>query len=141
MQAWAQEFVEVWKKNNRFIAESVLRAINENPNISGKYRLEDMEQLFLGAVAMMEEELTGRGSEIRDTYINSAIPGILNQDQGETLSSLVHQVTFNCTLVYTLLIPMLSAEHREQAGKYLMWWYANLNRDIVKIGLEVGAKP
>ncbi len=138
MQAWAQEFVEVWKANNRRMAEAVLKAIRQNPSIAMSYTLEDLEQMFLGSLAMMQEELEGRGTDIRDTYINSVMPGIFAQ--GEKLSSLVHQVTFNAVLVYNLLIPEVSEANREDAGNYLMWWYANLNRDIILVGLENGVK-
>jgi hypothetical protein len=139
MEAWASEFLEVFKGRKVPVAEVVLRGIQQNPDLPVKeYSVDDLVQMTDGFIAMMAESLEGRSTEIRDTYVNSVIPGILAQ--GQPLASFVGQITMNCVLIYNELIPYVSSEHREKAGWFLINWMVQYNSDIVRIGLEVGVK-
>ncbi len=135
MEAWASEFVSVWQASNTRLAELVVAAIEQNPSITQKYQVTDFEQIMLGALAMIREELSGSSRDARDAYMQTVFPGLLAQ--GEPLAAIVNQVTLNAVIVYNELIPRISKENRDRAGQFLMWWYAAFNGEIVTVGLEV----
>ncbi|MRG94792.1 hypothetical protein [Polyangium spumosum] len=135
MESWAAEVVELWKKNRIPLAERTLQALQQNPHVPVKsYTFEDFIQMVDGTGAMIAEELEARGSDVRDTWLNSVVPGILSQ--GQPLSALVGQVTMNAIVIYNLLVPLASEEHRAKIGSFIQNWYAKFNTDLVAVGLE-----
>jgi hypothetical protein len=138
MEPWAREFIDLWHTRKHHIAEVVLQAIQNNPDLPVKnYSLEDIVQIFEGFIAMITEAIEGKSSDTRDTYMNTVIPGLLAH--GQPLSGIVGQVTMNAVLVYKELVPYASEAHRTQIATYLTNWYVQFNADIVKIGIESGA--
>lgn len=132
MEAWATEFVELWQARNTKIATDTVAALERNPNVTLKYAVSDLEQMFLGALAMIIEELSGSPSrEARDAYMESLWPTLMAE--GEALGGIISQVTFCAVLVYNELIPSISEMHRAKAGEFLMWWYAGFNAYIVTL--------
>lgn len=139
MEAWATEVLSLWTSNRGRIAEIWLDAVSKNPYLPMKtYTIDDMLQMADGMSAMMAEELQGQGSDIRDMFMNSVIPGILAQ--GQPLSATVGQITMNGILLYSFLVPLASEENRPHVGSFLLKFYIRMNQDIVKIGLDAGAK-
>jgi len=138
MEPWAREFLDIWQARKLRIAEVVLEACQQNEDLPVRsYSLEDMVQIFEGFIAMISEALEGKSSDIRDTYMNSVIPGLLAQ--GQPLSGVVGQVTMNAVLVYNEIVPHASEAHRAQIATYLTNWYVKFNADIVQIGIDVGS--
>ena len=139
MDAWAQHFVEVWKANRVAIAEAVMAAVKRNPHYPVKeYSIEDAHQVFDGLLAMMLEHINGEGNEIWDTYVNAVVPGLLSQ--GNPLSALVSQCTMNGIVLHQLLVPRAHEEYRDKISEFLINYYAYLNSETVRVGLENGAK-
>jgi hypothetical protein len=144
MLPWAQELMDTFKARNSEISAMIVRACEQNPDMKGRFTLSDAEQMMLGVQAMMIEELDERGNDVRDTYMNTVIPGIISQggeaNQATMLCALVSQVTFNAVLVYNDLIPRLSAAHQDDASYFFCWWYARLNAEITQVGLAIIAR-
>ncbi len=139
MDAWAQHFVKVWQDNRVAIAEAMIAAVRSAPNMSHKdYTLEDVQQVFDGVLAMMVEKINGEGAEIRDTYMNSVVPGLL--DQGNSLAGLVGQCCMNGMIIHNLLVPRAQKKYRAQISEFVINYYAALASDTVTVGLENGAK-
>lgn len=139
MDAWAQHFVELWQENRVNIAQGILEGIRRNPYLPVKeYSLDDIHQMFDGALAMMMERIAGEGNDIWDTYMMSVIPGILAQ--GQPLSAFVGQITMNGMVLHQLLVPIAREEHRDKISEFLTNWFVHINSETVKIGLEVGCK-
>ncbi|HRI71463.1 MAG TPA: hypothetical protein PK156_44825 [Polyangium sp.] len=139
MEAWATEFITVWEKNRVQFAQAGLDAIQGNPLLPVKeYSLSDSLQFLDGTTAMMREVLTGSGTDVRDMYFNSVIPGIIAQ--GQPVSGFVAQVTLVAVVFASSLLPQIRKKHRDQAAKFLAEFYMEFNYQIVKIGMEMGAK-
>ena len=138
MEAWAIEFLDLWQSNRVRIAEAVRDSVQRNTFMPVKgYTVDDLLQMVDGVTAMIREELEGTGSDVRDTYMNAVIPGLLAQ--GEPLSGMVGQTTMNAVVVHGLIAPQASEKHRDQISTFLTNWYSKFNLDIVKVGLESGA--
>jgi len=139
MEAWAREVVDLWRDNRVRLAEVTLQAVLQNPNMPVKaYTVEDFLQMVDGTSAMIAEELSGQGSEIRDTWLNSVIPGVLSQ--GQPLSGVVGQITMNALVIYNQLVPRASEENRAKISTFIINWFAKFNTDLVKVGLEFGVQ-
>jgi hypothetical protein len=139
MEAWASEFLEVFKTRKIDVAQACLRGLQRNPEVPVKnYTLDDILQMTEGFIAMITESLNGHSSDIRDTYMDSVIPGIFAQ--GQPMAALVGQMTMNAVLVFNEIIPSVSATHRDEAAIWLTNWYVKFNADIVRIGLANGVK-
>jgi hypothetical protein len=142
MEAWAKEAIELWQTNRLEIVRAFHAGAAQNPYLPPddpvkNYSVEDTIQMVDGAGAMIAEELEGRGSDIKDTYMMSVIPGILSQ--GQSLATLVGVVTMNAVLACNLIVPKASPEHRDQIGRFYVNWYVKFNLDMVRVGLESGA--
>ncbi|MDC3954537.1 hypothetical protein [Polyangium jinanense] len=138
MEAWATELLEVWTRNRDVIADTMLDATSNNPYLPVKYTREDLMQIFDGARAMMAEDLGGESSELRDTYMNSVVPGLVAG--GQPLSAIAGQIVINAIQLQSVLIPAMSEKHRNQAATFFRNWYCRMCMDTVRIGLEQGAK-
>ena len=139
MDAWEQHFVELWQTKRDVIAQAILNAAQRNPYLPVKeYQLDDVHQFFDGTLAMMRERLAGEGNDIWETYMESVIPGILSQ--GQPLSAFVGQVTMNAIVLHQILVPASEEEHRDKISEFLTNWFVQVNSEIVKIGIAIGAK-
>lgn len=142
MEAWAQEAIDLWRNNTMEIVRAFHEGAENNPHLPPddpvkNYSVDDTIQLVHGVGAMIAEELEGRGTDIKDTYMLSVIPGILSQ--GQSLATLVGVVTMNAVLAYNLIVPKATPENREMIGRFVVNWYVKFNLDMVKVGLETGA--
>jgi len=139
MEEWANEFISVWEKNRVELAEVGLHHIQNNALLPIKeYTLADSLQLLDGTTAMMREVLEGTGSDVRDMYFNTVIPGILAQ--GQPVAGFVGQVTLVAIVFAGLVLPQISDKHRADGAKFIANFYMNFNYEIVRIGIEMGAK-
>jgi hypothetical protein len=142
MEAWAKEAIDLWQTHRLDIVRAFHDGAAQNPHLPPddpvkNYSVEDTIQMVDGAGAMIAEDLEGRGTDIKDTYMNAVIPGILSQ--GQSLATLVGVVTMNAVLAYNLIVPKASPEHRDQIARFYVNWYVKFNLDMVKVGLEAGA--
>lgn len=138
MEPWMAEFFAVWQKHRIEIAQLMLEAIETNPLVPVKgYSLDDALQIFDGVFAMMQEELTQAGTDVRDTYMNVVIPGLLAQ--GQPLAALVGQATMNAVLIDAFLTPKAKKKYRTEISRYIAKFYMKLNMDMTTIALEAGA--
>lgn len=137
MEAWVDELICVWQNNRVEIAQLMLEAVETNPWIPVKgYRIEDVLQIFDGVLAMMQEELLQTGTEVRDTYMNVVIPGLLAQ--GQPLDALVGQATMNAVLINALISSKAKEQYRSHIARYVATFYARLNTEMMKIAKEAG---
>ncbi|UQA61060.1 hypothetical protein [Polyangium aurulentum] len=131
MESWARELLDVWKTNIPLLAKAVVEKVATNENVVVKYSPADVEQLGNGILAMMEEELEGRGRDVYATYLQSVVPAVIMQ--GEQLENLVRVITLDAVIMQQEIVPRVSEQHRERAAVYLMNWWANHNADVVRI--------
>lgn len=139
MEPWVQELIELWGERKYHIAVQVMEAIKNNPYLPVRtYTISDLQQMFEGFGAMIFEPLVSNSSDIRDTFMNSVIPGILSQ--GQSLSGFVGQITMNAIIVYNDIVPRASEANRARIGRFLTNSYVKFNSDNVNIGLSLGCK-
>jgi hypothetical protein len=139
MEAWAKEFITVWEQNREQLAKLGLHHIQNNPLIPIKeYALDDALQLLDGTTAMMREVLEGTGTDVRDMYFNSVVPGVLAQ--GNPPQAFVAQVTLVAVLYTAMVLPQIRETYRSQAAEFLGTFFMTFNYEIVKAAMEMGAR-
>lgn len=138
MEPWVADFLDVWQKNRIELGQLMLEAFTNNPYFPVKgYSLDEVLQVFDGVFAMMQEELLQQGTDVRDTYMNVVVPGLLAQ--GLPLTVLAGQTTMNAVLIDALLAPKAKKKHRAQITRFVANFYMKLNMDMMKIAMEEGA--
>lgn len=138
MEAWLEEFLQVWESSIDDLAQILLAAFERDPSQRGKWDLDTLRQLQQGGVAMMRAEYHGQGAEVREAYLQSVIPGLA--DQGVSLADTCATTIVVAMRIYPLIVSRVSPEHRERVGDHLCHCYGRFMHDEVRIGLELGAK-
>lgn len=134
-KAAAHELAEAWRNNLSQIARLIVDSVStENRHKTGTYRIPDLEQMVMGAHAIMIEELSGDSRDIRDTFFPSVFVTMISN--GETLSGIVAQIVLNAVVTHSYLIPKISEENREGAALYLRQFWGTFNAEIVEAYLR-----
>ncbi len=115
-----------------------LTAQEAAPGREGAITPERVEQMVLACFPLVAEALEG-GSEIRDMYLDTIVPGIVSG--GTAHHELLHGNYRAWMYIMADLIARLPAEYRGSAGLWLADFIADWSRVLQARALELDALP
>ncbi|MDI1477093.1 hypothetical protein [Polyangium sp. y55x31] len=139
MEPWAREFLDAYTAAIPDAAQALLDSLNKDPTRKGQYKLDDMAQVLQGGLAMAREYLEQGTTEIRDTYVNTVIPGMIAQ--GETPEMVVSQSYFAGIIQTVSIFAKIRPEFRREATEFWAWWGMQYMREQYKVAVECAGAP
>jgi len=136
MEAWA-EVLKVWEENIDEIAIELKASFDRDASQKDRYSLEDLRQIMRGGIAMMgaEAESPAKGTEVREGYLASIVPGLF--DQGLDLAGLSGVTIEIAMRVLPLIVNRLSPDNKSAGSDFVVLAYRKYMYDTVRVGLDV----
>lgn len=135
VDAWRQRVIDRVSGEEAFLlAQRVVQGI---PALAETVGDDDLRQLLRGFAQMLDEALSESGSETREFFLGTAIPGLVSAGQ-EPLTLVRSAATF-VVLLSTAAIEGLEGGDREAAAGWLADFFGEYVRDVAAVAIEAEA--
>lgn len=135
MEPWFEELLKVWRDSIDDLAQELLDAYERDPSQRGKWDLETLRQLNQGGIALIPAEYAGNGTEMREAYLESVLPGMFAA--GSSLPVTCASTIEMAMRTYPLLMARMTPENREKASDFLCRTWGRYTFDLIRVGLNV----
>lgn len=95
----------------------------------------DLEQFVNAYEALLHEALDGKGHETRDLILETALPPVLAKTG--TVLTLVRSNVISAVMLSHRLLPLVRADVRDEAARWLAWFYSGYVEELTRRGLEL----
>jgi hypothetical protein len=139
MQPFAVELVELLRAHREAYIEITRIATTSNPGrLQAELTDQDRKQIVDGFLAVLTEALEDRGSDTRNFFLSTVIPGLVNS--GEDISMIIQQTVSWSLHVTADVGRCLSDENRQEGVAWIAQFLATYTGDVARAG-KLGGPP
>lgn len=129
---WRRQVIDRTSGEEAFLLAQ--RTVAGTPEMAGTFSDEDLRQLMRGFCQLLEEALTDSGSETREFFLGTAIPGLVAA--GQEPLTLVRSTSTFVVLMTAAAIDGLEGADRQDAAEWLAGFFGEYVRDVAAVATE-----
>ena len=98
----------------------------------------DLEQFLNAYEALFLEALHGSERTTRGFILDTALPPVI--ELGQTTLDIVRSNVISAVMMTHRMLPLIDAELRDDAARWLAWFYADYGYDVAKRAMAIEAQ-